>query len=101
MRLLEVARHRAREVHRVLLPRSRSGRFEAECGRSMKCGHDGSSPGMPVVFATSLFSLVQSEVQGTVSSRLPTSWPERAARGCPVVGGAVGPGDGWASSATG
>ena len=33
MGLLEVARHRAREVHRVLLPRSWSRRFKSGVGR--------------------------------------------------------------------
>src|SRR5438105_12869681 len=34
MRLLEVARHRAREVHGVLLPRAWPWRLKTECGRS-------------------------------------------------------------------
>ena len=35
MHLLEVARHRAREVHRVLLPGSRPGRLKTEFGRGV------------------------------------------------------------------
>ena len=43
MRLLEVARHRAREVHGVLLPRSWPGRLETEFGRGVRRSHGGSS----------------------------------------------------------
>jgi hypothetical protein len=39
MRLLEVACHRTRKVHGVLLPRARPGCFETQFGRGLRCSH--------------------------------------------------------------
>src|SRR5262245_415438 len=66
MRLLEVARQRAREVHRVLLPRPRPCRFETECGRGVGRSHGGSSLREAADIAAPLnYFLVRRGGQGT------------------------------------
>src|SRR5258708_6010457 len=47
MGLLEVARHRAREMHGVLLPRSRPWRLKTESGRVVGRSHGDSCLGRP------------------------------------------------------